>query len=87
MAPEQAQGRITPACDLYSLGLIVFKMITGEPAIPLGLGSDGDLPEPVRTYLGNLAGSEAIDLPTVSIRSIIQAHFYSRLGEPPRGIA
>ena len=68
MAPEQAQGRITPACDIYAMGLIVFETITGKRAIPLGLGSTGDLPESVRTYLGNMAGDEAIDVLTSALR-------------------
>ncbi len=67
MAPEQAQGRITPACDVYALGLIVFEMITGERAIPLGLGSNGDLPGSMRSYLGNQISAEAIEILTSAL--------------------
>jgi eukaryotic-like serine/threonine-protein kinase len=33
MAPEQAQGKsaITPACDIYSLGCLLFECLTGAP--------------------------------------------------------
>ena len=38
-APEEAQGEIvTPAADIYSLGMIMYEMITGHPAF------DGDSP-------------------------------------------
>ncbi len=37
LSPEQLQGRRpTPASDVYTLGLVLFEMITGERAVPSG---------------------------------------------------
>ncbi len=34
MAPEQIFGaELTPACDIYSLGLVAFELLTGRPAV------------------------------------------------------
>jgi serine/threonine protein kinase len=68
MSPEQSQGCITPGCDLYALGLIVFEMLTGERAIPMGLGKSGDLPGAVRSHLGKLITSEAIEVLTSALQ-------------------
>lgn len=35
MSPEQMTGRtLTPACDLYALGLVTYELLTGEHPIP-----------------------------------------------------
>ncbi|MDP3950253.1 serine/threonine-protein kinase [Microbacterium sp.] len=36
MAPEQVRGaQLTPAVDIYSLGLVLIEALTGEPAFPV----------------------------------------------------
>lgn len=35
MAPEQNRGKIVPASDLYSLGVICVQLITGQPTIEM----------------------------------------------------
>ncbi len=35
MAPEQLEGRpLTPACDLYALGVVMFELVTGKLPFP-----------------------------------------------------
>ena len=39
MAPEQIEGKeLTPAADIYALGIVMFEMVTGEPPF------EGDTP-------------------------------------------
>ncbi|MCX6599554.1 MAG: protein kinase [Acidobacteria bacterium] len=51
MAPEQTQGRATPAADLYALGLIVFEMLTGQRPAQLDLGHHADFGDDVIRHL------------------------------------
>lgn len=53
MAPEQVRGAdLTPAVDIYSLGLVLIEALTGEPAFPV-MGK-------VQTALRRLAEAPAI---------------------------
>ena len=31
MAPEQLKGEVTPACDFYSLGVTIYRLLAGKP--------------------------------------------------------
>ena len=47
MAPElKAEGKSTPASDVYALGVILYEMVTGQRPFPPDAGESGVLPAP-----------------------------------------
>jgi eukaryotic-like serine/threonine-protein kinase len=62
LSPEQAQGHaVTPASDLYSVGIILYEMLTGrlpfegESAVSIALKQVNEQPAPPRTFNPNIA--------------------------------
>jgi serine/threonine-protein kinase len=73
MAPEQWQGRPEPASDVYSLGCMLYNLITGEPPF------DGSLPELMTAHL------EARPVPPTSFAPIsvaLERLILGALGKP-----
>jgi serine/threonine-protein kinase len=46
MAPEQLQGKATPASDLYAVGCLAFQLFAGRPVFPLK-----NIPDAARKHL------------------------------------
>jgi serine/threonine protein kinase len=83
MAPEQIEGRtLTPAADVYALGIVIYEMVTGEPPF------HGDTPlsvalKKLREAAPSPRGS-APDLPPAWDRTILRCLERDRRTVSPR---
>mgnify|MGYP003340810812 CR=1 FL=1 len=56
MAPEIVKGRYNEKCDVWSVGVILFILLSGKP--PFGGENDKEILDNVRSGIFSLSGNE-----------------------------
>jgi serine/threonine protein kinase len=86
-APEQILGTgITTATDVYSLGLVLYLLLTGSHPIPRGSGSNADLLRAIVTEVPRRASSVAgiANIPRRTLEGDLDNILHKALKKEPR---
>lgn len=86
MSPEVLEGRTaTPASDIYSLGVLLFHLVTGE--FPVNESHLGDLMAAHRAGSRRSLASLRSDLPAAFVEAVERSLATSRSQRPPTALA